>query len=251
MQSTLQLHNALCLANDANCLDASGFCVLKLPNSSSPSFKRSFSAYFLPLSKMRAPFAVVLLAILYGVSCSAATINCTQTRVPGSPGPNKIGRVFVRYANQTCQRLKPDKLQVHMEGYELTVNAWPIDSTACAAALEQLVQECVTDRKFFGGIIDFEDRTYNLSNVRYPKSPLRTKPHHSHSSTGTMPMTTSGATSCHLNTASSVPTSSVIQALNKANSSIADLNANQGSNSAKQNAIDAVDQAANGTYILL
>ena len=218
--------------------------------------------------KMAAHCVAVLLAILYNVSYSAATINCTQIRVPGSPGQYKLEHTIFRYANETCRRLKSDKLQVHSEGYELTVSAWPIELNTCTSALEQLVQECVTNRTYFGGIIAFEDRTYNLSNMRYPSSPLRTRLHHSHTSTGTVHSYTSNGTvqshtstgtittmtsstsSCHRNTASPVPPSSVIQAFKNANSSVTELKANPDYNVTRQNAISAVSQAANGMNTL-
>ena len=190
---------------------------------------------------------VVFVSLLHSaIICSATAINCSQTRLAGSPGPFKLKHAVIREANETCIRIQSKNLTVHTEGYKLTTSARPYSYQACAFALSQLVQKCIVNGGSFGGVLEFESIAYNLTNERYPDSPLWHKPSRSTSSSGTL--STTGTGYCQKSTAPAVQASRVLQAFENANSSVANLQKSNDSLAARQTAKDAIDHAADGGH---
>lgn len=180
------------------------------------------------------------------IICSATAIICSQTRLAGSPGPFKLEHAVIREANETCIRIQSKNLVVHTEGYKLTTSAWPHSDQACAFALSQLVQNCIVKGGSFGGVLEFESITYNLTNERYPDSPLWHKPSRSVSSSATL--STTSTDHCQKSTTPTVQASRVLQAFGNANSSVANLQKSSGSIAGRQTAKNAIDHAADGEH---
>jgi hypothetical protein len=136
-----------------------------------------------PLMLAMLPLKTISVLLPFLIKASVAA-DCYQPRSSSSPGGTDLANFIQSNLAAACLAISfnvTGTASTHLDDYYILSNytatneapiVAPNNFTLCAAALQQIVQQCILDQDSYGGDFVLYEQTYNITNNVFPSNPI-------------------------------------------------------------------------------